>query len=224
MVVRVAGFEEEFLRNGHRGSEGDATKATESTGEDLGNIPAQSADPVRGTASVGVDSENPVLEKACFQGTVGDTHSIPSNAYPVSGASNFEKGENDVTFQNQLANIDSELAKFDVGMGPRNLGVNGPSAIDAPPLTNGPVLNHGLTKTSSQQPANVKNQIEFFDRVQQESSSADPVSCQRTFTARKRKHSESLIENTEDGRRQKKEALESSEPTAEAGHQPRRSQ
>ncbi|KAK7838186.1 uncharacterized protein CFP56_020146 [Quercus suber] len=176
MVVRVAGFEEEFLRNGHRGSEGDATIATESTGGDLGNIPAQSADPVRGTASAGVDSENPVLERACFQGTVGDTHSIPSNEYPVSGASNFEKGENDVTFQNQLANIDSELAKFDVGMGPRNLGVNGPSAriIDAPPLTNGPVLNHGLTKTSSQQSANVKNQIEFFDRVQQESSSADP--------------------------------------------------
>nr|POE95356.1 hypothetical protein CFP56_42859 [Quercus suber] len=203
MVVRVGGFEEEFLCNGHRGSEVDVTEATEVTGGDLGNIPAPSADPMTGT--------------------VGDTLSIKSNAYPVNGASNLEKGTNDVTFQNQLADIDSELAKFEVEMGPSTLGVNGPSArlIDAFPLTNGPVLNHGLTKTSSQQPVTVKNQIVYFNRVQQETSSADPVSCQRIYTARKIKYSESLTEETEDGRRQKKEALESSEPTAEAGHQPR---
>nr|POE97182.1 hypothetical protein CFP56_20033 [Quercus suber] len=161
MVVRVAGFEEEFLHNGHSSGEDDVTEATELTGRGLGNILAPYADLVTITANalprakveseVGVDSENTVLERACFQGTVGNTHSISSNAYPSRGVSNLEKGKNDVTFQNQLANIDFELAKFEVEMGPSTLGTNRPSArlIDAPPLTNDLVLNHGLAKTSS---------------------------------------------------------------------------
>ena len=100
-VICVAGFEEEFLRNGHTSGTDDISEFAELTGRSLGNVLAPSV-PAMVTASalpraevesnVGVDSEIPGLERACFQGTTGDTQSILSNEYPLSGGSNVEKG------------------------------------------------------------------------------------------------------------------------------------
>ena len=97
----MAGFEEEFLRNGHTSGTDDISEFAELTGRSLGNVLAPSV-PAMVTASalpraevesnVGVDSEIPGLERACFQGTTGDTQSILSNEYPLSGGSNLEKG------------------------------------------------------------------------------------------------------------------------------------
>ena len=173
----MAGFEEEFLRIGHTSGTNDASERAELTGRNLGNVPAPSAPAMATTSAlpraevehnVGVDSEITGLERACFQGVTGDTQSIPSNEYPLRDGSNLEKGKNAVTFQKQLADIDSELAKFEVEMGPSTLVTNGPSArlIDGPSLANSPALTYGLTKTPSRQQVKVRNQIVFFDRLQ----------------------------------------------------------
>ena len=52
MVVRVVGYEEEFLRNGLIDGEDDVSEIAELIGRGMGSIPVPSVDPVTVTTSV----------------------------------------------------------------------------------------------------------------------------------------------------------------------------
>ena len=102
--------------------------------------------------NTGVDPKQTILVRPSFQGIASDTHSIPNDAYPLPGGSILGRESNAVTFQKQLADIDFELAKFEVIMGLSTLDTTGPSVgpVNAPPLTNSLVLSLGLAQTPSQ--------------------------------------------------------------------------
>ena len=129
-------------------------------------------------SDIGVDPKQKILVRPSFQGIAGDTHSILKDAYPLLGGSILGRESNAVTFQKQLADIDSELAKFEAIMGLSTLDITGPSVgpVNALPLTNGPVLSLGLAQTPSRPQGNGKGQLMLSDQAQQVTSN-DDLTC-----------------------------------------------
>nr|POE73427.1 hypothetical protein CFP56_08730 [Quercus suber]POE73430.1 hypothetical protein CFP56_08733 [Quercus suber] len=177
MVVRVAGYEE-FLGNRHTDGDDNVLENVDLIGRGLGNILAPSAATVVVAARVlpraevefdiGVDPKQTILARPSFQGIAGDTPSITDDVYPLLDGSNLGRKSNVVTFQKQLAGVDSELAKFDMIIGPIIVVINGPNVetVNAgfPPMTNGPIPSIGLTPIPSRLKGNGKGQLELFDQ------------------------------------------------------------
>ena len=166
----MSGYEDEFLGNRCTNSDDDVSENSYLIGRGLGNILAPFVAPVKVVARVlpraevesdiGVNLKQTILARTSFQGIVGDTPSITDNAYPLLGGSNLGRESNVITFQKQLAGVNSKLAKFDMIMGPSTVVTNGPNVepINAcfPPMTNGPVLSLGPTPIPSRLKGNGK--------------------------------------------------------------------
>ena len=107
MVVRVAGYEEEFHGNGRTDGDDDVSENVDLIGRGLGNISTPSATLVMVAAKVlpraevefdiGVDPKQTILARPSFQGIAGDTPSITDDVYPLLGGSNLGREGNVVT-------------------------------------------------------------------------------------------------------------------------------